>query len=448
MPFLDAVPEVRQLAPGVRLLCVPEWRFKRALLDLHFDRPLDDRSPARTLLCQVLEQGTSRHGSRMALARALEELYGATVQLEGERLAEMHRLTLNLSWVGERFLPAAERRALERNGGGIAAGVLDLGRELLEDPLRGDGAPFPPETVERERAQLVRRIRSLRDDRQAYAEERFLAVMCAGEPFGRPPYGTEEEAAALTAEGLEAARLEVLGRAQVTAVAVGPLDSGQVEDALLEWLGPAGPHAAAAREEPPPPVLRQPARVREVREDLAVDQARFFFGLRFLPPETPEEMEAQTLASGLLGGGSHGRLFRVVREERSLAYGIHAYLRMRKGILTVEAGIDAGSYDAVRDEVLAQVAALAAGKFTGAELEMARANILNDLQSLADSAGSMAHYFARELHLGCLRSPAQRAAELRALEPGAVAAAAASWAPDTVYFLAAPESAAAPAAGA
>lgn len=431
MPLLETVPEVQTLAPGVRLACLPEARYKRAELQLDFDRPLDGQSPARTLLAMVLLQGTERHPSAMHLEQAMEQCYGASVDFSGDRMGEMHRMSLELTWVGERFLPPGD-------AAGLSAAVLALGRELLEEPHRGPaGAPFPDATLERERAQLLRRIASLKDDRQAYAEERFLALLCAGEPLGRPPYGDEAEVAALTAADLERARLDLLRRSAVSAIAVGPLAAERIAAALEGWLGAGGPHAAAARQEPPPPQLRVPERLREQRERLPIDQARFFLGFRFVPPRSGPEMEALTLANGLFGGGSHGRLFRVVREQRSRAYGIYSTLRTRKGILTVEAGIDAAHYGEVRDEVLAQWQAIARGDFTPDELEMARANVHNDLQSLADSAAAVAHYYARELHLGFLRSPAQRAAMLAAVTPAQVAAAAAAWQPDLAYLLAA-----------
>lgn len=431
MSFLETVPEVRHPAPGVALLCAPESRYKRALCELHFDRPLDRPAPARTLLCPILEQGTRRHPTRMHLTRALEDLYGASAHFDSDRVAEMQRVSLELSWVGERFLPPADA-----GGGRVAAGILSLAMELLEDPVRGAGAPFPAETFARERDQLLRRIRSLRDDRQAYATERFLALLCAGEPLGRPPYGTEEEVLALTAEDVEAARRELLEQAPVTAVAVGPLDPAQIERHLASWLGAGGAHAGARRAALPPPVLVTPQRLREEREDLPVDQARFFFGFRFHPPAGPEELEALTLANGVLGGGAHGRLFRRVREERSLAYGIYSTIRAKKGILTVEAGIDAGAYEEVRDEVLAQVELMARGAFEDAELEMARANVLNDLHGLQDSAAALSHFYTRELNLGFLRAPAQRAAQLQRVRRDEVAAAAAGWQADLVYLLA------------
>ena len=429
MPLQTAIPELRRLAPQIDLLALPDPRFKRAWLQLAFDRPLDDRAPARTLLTQLLEQGTSRLPTRMDLTRELEALFGARLALHANRRADGQSFDVSMGWVGETFLPP---------GSQTAQPALQLLREVLEDPLRGDGGePFPVTSVERERHQLVRRIESMKDDRSLYAHERFLAAMCRDEPCGRAPYGTVEEVEALTGGDLEDARTDVVGRGHLTAVAVGAIDSQQLEEALRGWFGEGGPHGTAEREPIPTVQTRTGGDLREVHEALEVDQARFLFGMRFPPPRTPAEMEAQTLANAVFGGGAHGRLFRIVREQRSLAYGIYSQLRVFKGILTVSAGIDAGSFEEVRDEVLKQIEVMASGGFEDGELDMARANLLNDLDALGDTAARLAHFHDREHRLGFRRSPAQRSAQLQDVTRDDVCRMAAQWKPDLVYLLAA-----------
>ncbi|MAW59933.1 MAG: hypothetical protein CMJ94_03740 [Planctomycetes bacterium] len=430
MALLETLPEHIPLAPGVDLLFLPEPRLKRALLQLDFDLPLDAGCAARSLLAQLLEQGTAAHPTRMHLAQRQEELYGATARVGGLRAAEKHRMRLQAGWVGERFLPEGE---------GVAVQVLELARELLEQPRRGaDGAAFDAEVFQRERAQLARHIRSFVDDRAGYAQQRFYEAMCAGEPFARAPWGTAEEVEALDPDTVEQARLEILKHGRVLIVAVGPIDRDPLLAALRDWLGEGGAWGTK-RPELPPSVVGQPAALREVREEMPVDQARFHLGFRCPVPQGSEEMEALLLANSVLGGGIQGRLFRVVREERSLAYGIGSEVLAGKGLLTVSAGIDARKAGEVRDEVLHQVADLAAHGPNAEELEMAKASFRNGLQAIGDSAGGIARFYAREYQFGLHRSPAQRAAVLEALGPDQIQAAAQRWVADTAFLMAAPQ---------
>lgn len=430
MGLFDSLPERVELADGVDLLYLAEPRFKRALVQLDFDVALDAGAGARTLLAQVLEQGSERFPSRMHLAQEQERLYGAAVSIGGLRAAEKHRMRLRASWVGERFLPAGEP---------VAAQTLELTRELLENPVRGDqGEPFPTKVVERERDQLARHIRSFVDDRAGYAQQRFYETMCAGEPFAQAPWGRAEEVERLTASELEMQRQRLLREARVLILAVGPIERASLVETLQSWFSDL---QGEGSERPPLPaaVFKQPTELREHREELPVDQARFHLGFRVPVPTESVEMEALLLANSVLGGGIQGRLFRIVREERSLAYGISSEVLAGKGLLTVGAGIDASKAEEVRDEVLRQARLLAESGPTEEELAMAKAAFANGLRSLGDGAASLARFFQREEQFGLRRTPAERARVVESLTAEQLQQAAAQWVPDTSFLLAAPE---------
>jgi len=270
-----------------------------------------------------------------------------------------------------------------------------------------------------------------KDDRPGYAEERFIRLMCEGEPYGLQAWDSSEAVVALTAQDLEKARTERLAKAKITAVVVGPCDPDIIEAWLADVFG--GRNNPVTLPEISRPV---PGEIRAVREELPMDQAQFHYGFRYPEPADKRAFEALGFACSVLGGGSHGRLFRIVREQKSLAYGIYAMQRARKGLVTVAAGIDAGAYQEVRDEVDAQLADLQQNGPTAEEMEMTLVNRLDRLRGLADSGYELATYFVREHTLGLNRSPAERAALLQDLKPAEIAEAARLLVPDTVYLLA------------
>ena len=423
MAFLQTIPELRSPAEGVELLCLPEPRFKRAQLSLTMDMPLDRGRAARTLLAEVLTQGTETLPSRLQITRSLQDLYGANCSMYADRSLESHRVTMNLGWVGDRFLPPEEL---------VQPRLLGLARGLLDKPRRGaNGSSFDVESLERERGSALKRIRERKDDRSAYAEERFLEKMCEGEPYGLLPWDSEEASLGLTADDLEDARLDLLQNAKITCIAVGPCDVDLVETWLKDWFG-----RRKAIPSLPDVVHPTPGDVREFREELPMEQAQFHYGYRFEIPETHREHEALGLACSILGGGAHGRLFRVVREEKSLAYGIYAMLRAQKGLMTVSAGIDADAYEEVRGEVESQLKDLQDNGPTEEEIQFALVNRLDRLRALADSGGRLANYHLREHWAGLHRTPADRAKMLQELKPAEIAEAARRFKADSVYLLA------------
>ena len=423
MVILKTSPSHASPCPGVDLYTLPDSRFKRAILEVHFDRALADGfSPARFLLGRVLEQGTQSHPSRMELTREEEGLWGGCVALDGDRLADAHRMTLSCSWVGAEFLPEGEV---------AESGILALGQELMSKPLPdSSGSPFQATSFQRERSQLALRIRTLKDDKAAWARERYLQCLCEGESYGTPPWESEEKVLSLTPEEVDTARLSLVKRAPVTAIAVGPIQADSIAPWLQSWLGGSERDSTPINEATP-----IPSELREVHEQMPMDQARFLMGFRFPELSSSEDLEALSLATSLLGGGTHSRLFRVVREEKSLCYGISAGTRLKKGILTVGAGIDAQAYEEVRDEVLRQVQVLVHGDYSNQELEDARAGLLHDLDTIGDSATGLSRYSAREVMLGMHRSPAERAEKIQSLDKDSVSNMASQWNASLVYLL-------------
>lgn len=422
MAFLQTIPELRQPAPGVELLCLPEPRFKRAQLGLSLDLPLDSGRAARTLLTEVLQQGSALLPNRRDLSRALQEAYGAGCSMYTDRNGENHRMGVSLGWVGDRFLPP---------GTTVVPQLLDIVRNMLENPRRGaDGSPFDADVFERERNLLMQRLVERKDDRPSYAEERFIRLMCQDEPYGLQSWDSEEAVAALTAEDLETARRDLLAHARITAVVVGPCDPDIISAWLADVFGDRKDVVTLPEIDRP-----VPGTVRVVREQLEMDQAQFHYGFRYAEPENKRAYEALGFACSVLGGGSHGRLFRIVREEKSLAYGIYAMQRARKGLVTVAAGIDASAAEEVRAEVDKQLKDLQENGPTAEEMEMVLVNRLDRLRGLSDSGYELATYFVREHSLGLNRSPADRAALLQDLKPQEIADAARTLVPDMVYLL-------------
>lgn len=426
MAYSQTIPETVAVAPGVTLLMLPEPRFKRARVSLLADLPLDEGRAARSLLLDVLEQGSARFPGRVALAQAEQAAYGARVMMGRGSAMERHRTRLGIEVVGQRFLPEGEV---------VLPPALALAGSLWQEPWRGDqGELFRADIVDRERKLLLQRIRERIDHRSEWAEERFLHHLCPDEPLGLLSWGSEEDVLAVTMEDMERERLRLLQEAEVLVLAIGPLQA----DDLLPWLREMFP-ADRKPWQPPAQELREAGELRMVREELDLDQAQFHMGFRLPPPPDPQQRAALQVANVIFGGGVTGRLFRVVREERSLAYGIGSMLRPMKGLMTVAAGIDANAADEVQEAVLEQWQDLVQQGPTQEEMSTAMVAILDRLAAVADDAGSLGAFHQREFHRGTHLTPAAWAEHLQAVTPEQVAQAASLWKADLRYLLA-PES--------
>ncbi len=414
-----------RLDGAVDLLVYPTRRFKTSLVNILVHRPLDRDTAAGALLPFVLRRGTRRLPDMAAIARRLDDLFGASLDADVARAGERQVLTLRAEVVDDRYLLMGGR--------GLLRQCFGLLRDVLLDPVL-DGRLFPESTFAQERLNLRRFVEGLANDKARYAADRCVKIMCAGEPYGRLEYGEPEEIEAVTRERLVEVWEETLATAPVEVYVVGSVDPEEVRDAAEECFGAIrdGSRVAALA----PAVRRRPGRLRRVREASEVVQARMVLGYRTGGNGSGEVSWPLAVWNTILGSGPYCRLFQEVRERHSLAYYCHSTVDHAKGVAFVQAGIDVEAAPRVESIVRREMAALRCGRFSADEIREARDHLRAEIVGSADSPARIAAFFMEQKAFGGARSLAEAAARVARVRAADVAAAAAEVEPDIAYLLA------------
>jgi zinc protease len=190
------------------------------------------------------------------------------------------------------------------------------------------------EAVDRERSRMIELIRS-RDDRPAQrAYSLGLKAIFGDHPYGMPLEGEEEPLRHLSAEQLREHYHEHYASRPPTLVVVGNF----APERLLEQLIAAFPVQSDGRPEQvlaPTVEHLKPKSLEPQWIDLERSQVQVVRSIPGLPIGDKREAELVILLEIL--GGSSGRLFQELREERGLTYGISAsaVIGLRGGALTV-----------------------------------------------------------------------------------------------------------------
>lgn len=419
----------QELRPGVGLSVWRTPKFKTNLVEVVLRQPLEEgRVAANALLPFVLRRGTRKHPTSLAMARFLEELYGADLSVDVAKIGESHNLRFHVEVAADQFLPGEQD--LFRKG-------LGLLREVLLEP-RAEGASFHPPYVEQERENLRRAIEGLINNKRQYAVVRLIEEMFRGRPYGLYKYGRVEELERLDAENLYQHYQELLATSPVEIFVVGDLDPGQVGRWVEEEL-PLNP----SRLQPVPPARSEPAFVdgRTVREEQEVQQGVLVMGWKAGASYADENFEAMLAANGLLGAFPHSKLFVNVREKASLAYFAFSRYEASQGFVYASAGINVENYQRSRAIIEEQVAAVQRGDFTADELAKCRASLISSYRAMQDSGSRMIDASLVGLANGRPRNPEGIIQRLEELEPGAIQEAARTLELSTVYFLERPHQA-------
>lgn len=379
MPHLSRPParcarqfETSVLSNGTPVHLAATETLKISTVALAWTLPLDASTTDRALLWSVIRRGCRGAPNLGAIARRLDDLYGASVSTDCLKLGETHVLEARLDVPSDFFLPSGAH-ALDR-----ALGFL---RDLVCRPVL-EGRGLRRDFVEQERTNCRRFLESLRNDKTEYAGERARALMCAGEPFSRCENGALEELDRPTPETLASLHDGLVRSAPQRIYAVGDFAPGRALAAIGRHFDrPRDPSIAL------PPVVRReaPPTPRVVTERFPVEQAKIVCGYRTPIDVADPRYPALTMWNGCFGGFSHARLFRVVREAHGFAYAIHSSVESLKGLVEVDAGVEPPHVDEAIDLIAAQHDSLCREGPTEDERAQTLAGIEERIASLTDT---------------------------------------------------------------
>ncbi len=416
----------RELAPCVYLTALRTDQFKTGYLTASLLTQLSrERAALNAVLPYVLRRGTTSAPDMRAFSARLDGLYGAAIEPKVRKLGEIQALGFAAAFSEDRYLPEGQQ---------IFPEIVRLMGELWLSPNTRGGL-FLPDYVDSERQNLLQRMESLRNDRRSWAVRRLVENMCAMEDYAVSALGSPDEAENIHYVKLTKDYRALLGASPVEFFYCGSLDGGQVArllaDALL--LLPRGEIDLDMGTDVRMNALE--AQPRYFTEEMDVTQGNLAMGFRL--GECMEDTDDVTLRTfnTLFGSGPSSRLFRNVRERMSLCYYASSSLDFHKGILTVSSGIDFDKYDAVREEILAQLDAVRRGEFSDDELETAKATTGAYLRLVPDSLTGMESFYTAQIVRGMDASPEDHLALLEDVTKDDVIRVAQSVELDAVYFL-------------
>jgi predicted Zn-dependent peptidase len=397
--------------PGVRLLAYESERFKTIRARVFLLEPIQPRvSTENSLLARVLRNASADHPSRRELARACEELYGATLGVGVTRFADVQAVTASVEFPADRYLPKGSKE-LE--------GALSLLVEVLTRPaLSPDGSALRADQVEQEKYQLENELRAMQDDKPSWAALRATQRTYAGTPGAIHELGAIEDLPAITPQNLLTRQRSLIGNAQVLAFVTGPVTPLHALATLSRKLT-----LPRARRVKLPAALRLANRkaLRRDIEKAETEQTHLLFTWSGGAVYGEAGFAPMLYADALLGGYGMSRLFKVVREEHGLAYAVHSQYHRARGSIVAQAAVDPGRAELAIKLIRSEFKRLQQG-FTEQEFAAVRESLIEARRSAWDSQGARAGDLVFQSVLGFKQTPEQQLKDIRTVKPAQVKA--------------------------
>lgn len=263
--------------------------------------------------------------------------------------------------------------------------LLELFGETLRQPV------FPPEQVERLRAQILTGLAIRAQDTGEMASLAFDQIVYEAHPYRRPEDGFPETVQSMTRQDLEQFHRTHYGPRGMVIVVVGGVEPSEAVEIVSRVLGD---WENAQQPLPPdlPAVRPLQGRVRRQIHLVGKSQADLVMGA-VGPPRSSPDFLAASLGNSVLGQfGMYGRIGESVRERSGLAY--YAYSSLGGGLgpgpWFVSAGVDPANLEKAIDLVLAEITRFVEAGVSDGELEDSQAHYIGRLPLSLESNGGVA----------------------------------------------------------
>lgn len=361
---------------GLNLHLVPSKKYKTITIVAKLRGQLNrDSVTKRALLPFVLRQGTKTYPTREKLQHKLDDLYGASLSLDAGKAGLDHVISVRMEVANQKYI---------ENESSILKESLELLHEVIFNPL-ADEHGFDETIVDRELQSLKQQLRSIKDDKVNYAQQRLIDEMCAGETFQIHAQGYEADLEDITRKNLMEAYQTILEEDVMDLYVLGDFDHETVKKMIETTITKS--NATTKKADVRAKLTRkQDGEPQEVIEREDIQQAKLHIGYRTGIVYKDADYPALLIYNGILGGFPGSKLFLNVREKHGLAYYVASGVENYTGLLYVYSGVAAEDYEKATQIIKEQFDDMRTGEFTDADIAETKAMIVNQVLESMDSA--------------------------------------------------------------
>lgn len=416
--------DIIKINDNISLRYIRMDKLKTTSLAVFIHRPLKkDEASYNALLPLVLKSGTELCPDRAAVARYLDNLYGATMGATTIKCGEDHVIYFDAETISDRYAPEGEP---------LTADLLKLLMSALFAPKTENGA-FDEKIVELEKKNAIDKIAAFMNDKRQYAADRCRQETARGTDFAISRLGDTDIIKGITARSLYDYYRTIVTSSVIDIYICGDTDIKAAEAAVREYAD--GLSFTAAEIPKTEIITRKCEELHEVTEEMDVAQGKLAIGFITNVKPTDADYPALIVMNSVFGAGAHSKLFNNVREKLSLAYYAGSQLERYKGMIIVNAGIEFKNFKKAYNETLAQLEEIKKGNISEHEFTSSIVAIVNNYRSFLDDQRALATTSLMNRVAGGDRTIDEMIESIEKVTPDDVKAVANKLQLDTSYFL-------------
>ena len=367
-----------ELVKGVNLNIIPSKQFKTTRIFISFVKNIESKKELakRALLANYLEMCSQNYPTQIDIARKLSQMYGASFGSSVDRRGNYQLINFSIDYIESKYLAGNEDLLSE---------VIEFLKEIIFNPLRvGENKNFDEETFTRQKNNTITYLKSIKEDKQAYAAAKLRKLYFDNEIQQVPSFGESEDVEKLTISDLMDAYQKMLNTDRVEIMISGDVNTDEVVNkfSVLPFKARDISQTSMSYTQE----MKQEI-VTQIDEE-PLSQSKFDLAFRLPVVYRGDLHYAALVFNSLFGGSALSLLFTVVREKMSMAYYANSNFDPFRQLLVVQTGISYTNKDKVQELILEQLERLRKGDFEDELLEQNKNNLISSYISRLDSQTS------------------------------------------------------------
>ncbi|MDD4569031.1 MAG: pitrilysin family protein [Tepidanaerobacteraceae bacterium] len=419
---LESTFKRKILKNGLNLYVYSTPKFKTTTFCLFIHQDLARQTATKTaLLPFVMKRGNKSFPTSRSLSLFLEDLYGTDMGGDILKRGETQILQFFMETINPKYTHGED--------------VLKIGlaafKDMILNPLIEDEG-FKIDYVKQEKDTLKRNIESLYNDKFNYVVERCFQEMCKDEAFSIYRYGNVKDLDVIDNKNLYLYYQYCLTHCPIDIFVLGDVNEDEIEQLTEEMFSFERKDNKRVETKFVSKIIQEPNYVEEKQN---INQGKLAMGFRTNTRYSDDDYYALMVYNGILGGGTHSKLFQNVREKASLAYYAFSRLEKTKGLMLISSGIDFDDKDEALEIIKQQLEDIQVGKISDYEFDSTIKSLTNSFKEAADNPSMIISLYLDGIINGVQKSAEEIIGKLQKVTKDDVRNVAQKICLDTVFFL-------------
>lgn len=323
-------------------------------------------------LADILTFSSKKYPTKKDLGIALQDLYAMNAFSNCYRIGKLYNMDISTSFLNEKY---TEEGCFEKS--------IKLLSELVFNP-NFSGDSFDENTFNIIKRFTADQINSISENTRKLSLIKMLENMGSDKTYSYHGYGYIEDLNKITPKALYEFYKRFMSSSKIDIYVLGDVDVENTKSLIRDNFG----FKSCELGEKDYMIYHDEYKenLEKIEEPFKVSQSKLSIGCKIEKLNKYESNYVLPIYTMILGGGSDSKMFREIREKKSLCYYISATANKLDNILFITSGISSANYDMVLELVKKNMDDMKKGDFSSEDIEKAKLQYVTMLDELQESA--------------------------------------------------------------